>query len=295
MIIRHRPNLLHLFFIVRGSIVMRILPRILVITAMSGLIVMTHRLRPDWLPTFESAPFALLGIALSVFLAFRNNACYDRWWEARKQWGDLVTTTRTLARQSMIINATSVEARNRVLIMAISFTHALNHQLRASEDLETQLTTRSLTDSPESFLEGMQREIIALRSQGILTDIPYSLLDQSIAHLSRIQSGCERLLTTPVPFGYTLLLHRTAYTFCFLLPFGFADSLGWVTPFASALAAYTFFGLDALGDELEAPFSKQPNALPIDALSRQIEINLLQAMGVEDLPPFKKPENFILL
>ncbi|MCB4811204.1 bestrophin family protein [Methylovorus menthalis] len=295
MIIRNRPSLIHLFFIVRGSIVMRILPRILVITAMSALIVLTHRLRPDWLPTFESAPFALLGIALSVFLAFRNNACYDRWWEARKQWGELVTTTRTLARQSMIINATSVEARDRLLQMAIGFTHALRQQLRASEDLETQLTTRSQAGSPESFLEGMQREIITLRSQGILTDIPYSLLDQSIAHLSRIQSACERLLTTPVPFGYTLLLHRTAYTFCFLLPFGFADSLGWVTPFASALVAYTFFGLDALGDELEAPFSTQPNALPIDALSRQIEINLLQAMGVEDLPPLKKPVNFILL
>jgi putative membrane protein len=295
MIIRNRPSLIHLFFIVHGSIVMRILPRIVVITVMSALIVLTHRLRPDWLPTFESAPFALLGIALSVFLAFRNNACYDRWWEARKQWGELVSTTRTLARQSMIMTAASAEARDRLLRMAIGFTHALRQQLRASEDLETQLTTRSLTGSPEAFLEDMQREIIALRGQGILTDIPYSLLDQTIAHLSRIQSGCERLLTTPVPFGYTLLLHRTAYTFCFLLPFGFADSLGWVTPFASALAAYTFFGLDALGDELEAPFSMQPNALPIDALSRQIEINLLQAMGVQELPPLKKPENFILL
>jgi len=31
-------------------------------------------------------PFTLVAIALSVFMSFRNNACYARWWEGRKLW-----------------------------------------------------------------------------------------------------------------------------------------------------------------------------------------------------------------
>jgi putative membrane protein len=98
-----------------------------------------------------------------------------------------------------------------------------------------------------------------------------------------------------VPFGYTLLLHRTAYLFCFLMPFGFADTLGWGSPFAAALAAYTFFGLDALGNELEDPFGNLPNDLPLGALAETIEINLREAMGETNLPALPKPVDYVLM
>ena len=120
------------------------------------------------------------------------------------------------------------------------------------------------------------------------------MLDHTISQMALVQVACERILTTPVPFGYTLLLHRTAYLFCFFLPFGFADTLGWATPFATALAAYTFFGLDALGDELENPFGTQANNLPIVALADTIELNLLEAMHITDLPQAPKPVDYIL-
>jgi hypothetical protein len=70
------------------------------------------------------------------------------------------------------------------------------------------------------------------------------MLDHTINRMAVVQASCERIRSTPVPFGYTLLLHRTAYLFCFMLSFGFADTLGWATPFAVAVVAYTFFGLD---------------------------------------------------
>ncbi|HEY0268294.1 MAG TPA: bestrophin family ion channel, partial [Methyloradius sp.] len=84
-------------------------------------------------------------------------------------------------------------------------------------------------------------------------------------------------------------------TFCFLLPFGFADILGWATPFATALAAYTFFGLDALGDELGDPFGDLPNDLPIGALADTIEINLRESLGETNLPPLPQPVDYILM
>lgn len=97
-----------------------------------------------------------------------------------------------------------------------------------------------------------------------------------------------------MPFAYTLLLHRTAYLFCFVLPFGFADVLGWLTPLLTALVSYTFFGLDALGEELEEPFGLQANDLPIGAYATGVEITLRGALGDTDLPAAPVPVAYVL-
>ena len=107
-------------------------------------------------------------------------------------------------------------------------------------------------------------------------------------------ASCERIRNTPVPFSYTLLLHRTAYLYCFLLPFGLVDTTGFMTPFVVAIVAYTFFGLDALGDEIEEPFGLESNDLPLDTLCRAIEINLRESLGETDLPPPLLPVDYLL-
>jgi putative membrane protein len=108
-----------------------------------------------------------------------------------------------------------------------------------------------------------------------------------------VLAACERIRLTPLPFAYTVLLHRTAYLFCLLLPFGLADTLGWFTPVLAGAVAYTFFGLDLLGDELEEPFGTAPNDLPLLALARTAERNLLEALG-EPQPESLQPVDFVL-
>ena len=105
---------------------------------------------------------------------------------------------------------------------------------------------------------------------------------------------CERINSTPIPFTYTLLLHRTAYLYCFLLPFGLVDTIGFMTPFVVAIVAYTFFGLDALGDEIEEPFGKDANDLPLTAICRTIEINLRESLDDDQIPEPLTPLNFCL-
>ena len=90
-------------------------------------------------------------------------------------------------------------------------------------------------------------------------------------------------------------MHRTAYVFCFALPFGLADALGWAAPFATAFVAYNFFGVDTLSEELEEPFGLLPNDLPIRALATTVEINLREALGETDLPPWPQPVNCVLI
>lgn len=301
MIVRNRPTLLKLFFILRGSVIQRIFPQVLFVFALSALVVWAHRVDPGLVPSVNSGPFALLGIALSVFLGFRNNACYDRWWEARKDWGQLIFTARDLARQTLIL---AEAERQRLLDITIAFGHALVCHLRPGSDVGRPLGRlpahlaagyKASRNGPDFLLREMGRILAGLRGTGTISDFQWAQLDGTLGRMSAMLAACERIRNTPVPFGYTLLLHRTAYLFCFLLPFGFADALGWATPFVTALVAYTFFGLDALGDELEEPFGVLPNDLPIVALAETIEINLREALGETDLPPLPQPKNYILM
>ena len=110
-------------------------------------------------------------------------------------------------------------------------------------------------------------------------------------HETAWETGGEIARETTIPFAYTLLLHRTATLYCFLLPFGLVDTVGFMTPFVVAIVAYTFFGLDALGDEIEEPFGLAAHHLPLGAICRTIEINLLEALGVRDLPEPLMPVN----
>jgi ion channel-forming bestrophin family protein len=277
------------------------------VATLSAAVVSAYTFRPDWLPRFDGGPFALLGITLSIFLAFRNNACYERWWEARKIWGEFVLTCRSLGRLSVILDelggGVSV-TRQRLLKYGIAYAHALLVQLRPDSSrqvLQAMLPADLLQavntsrNPPEAILRGMQQLLVQALRQQKIDVIQFQMLDELVQRMAQAQASCERIQNTPIPFGYTLLLHRTAYTFCFLLPFCFANTLGWATPFVTALAAYTLFGLDALGNELEEPFSLGANALPINALTEVIEIDLKEALNEIYIPPSPLPKDFVLM
>lgn len=293
MIIRKRPSALALFFIVRGSVVQRIWIQVLGVALLSAAIVAAHRHFPDQVPSFGQAPFALIGIALSIFLSFRNGASYDRWWEARKLWGDVILAARDLARQTLILDERPGQIsgeRRRLLEGVITFAREAVRLLRG----QPPLLEGAPHNPPDAVLQAIGAELAALLRAGRLTDIQFSLLNDTVGRLSHALVGCERMVNTPLPFSYTLLLHRTAYLFCFLLPFGFADVLGWGTPVAVALVAYTFFGLDTLGEELEEPFGLLPNDLPIAAYATVVEITLREAMGDADVPAMPVVRDFVL-
>ena len=140
MIVRDKPNAFKLFFLVRGSVVPKILSKILFITVLSGLVVWLQYWQPQLFSENKLTPFVLFGAGLSLFLGFRNNASYARWWEARQQLGQLVVESRSFARQVMSFveadkGAVSVAEINtnqqRLVYLAIAYNHALRHRLRA--------------------------------------------------------------------------------------------------------------------------------------------------------------------
>lgn len=298
MIVRQKLHVFRLFFTLRGSIVQEIYKQLLVITLLSSLVAGVQYYYPGFFPSYSTAPFTLLGIALSLFLGFRNNASYERWWEARKQWGQLVVDARSLARQvnSFMEQDTEsgVQTQRRLIYLTIAFTHALRHQLRQSsawEDIDRYVDPEHHADlrkaqNPAAFvLRLMGKKVGYARQNKLLSGFLVQSVDERITSMTGVLAACERLQNTPLPFAYTLLVHRTTYLYCFMLPFGLVSSLGIVTPLVCAVIAYTFFGLDALSEELEEPFGLSTNDLPLMAISRSIEIDLLEALGETSLPP----------
>lgn len=297
MIIRPRPSLLILFFILKGSIILRIWGQLAAVGLLSAVVVIAHRHAPNLIPSVNPTPFTLIGIALSIFLSFRNSACYDRWWEARKLWGQTIQTARDIARQTVVLDEGLAEAspeRREILMTIIAFGHAAVKQLRRDTSSQAAGEPAPLVNPADAILHKAAALVGRLLRQSRIAPVEALALNDSLGRLTQALVACERLANTPLPFAYTLLLHRTAYLFCFILPFSFADSLGWATPLAMMLVAYTFFGLDALGEELEEPFGLMPNDLPISAYATTIEIHLKAALGETDLPPAPVPVDYVL-
>ncbi len=304
MILRPRPGPFGLLFALRGSIIPRIAGRLAVVTLLATLLTLADLRWPHWFPQVTAGPFTFMGLALSIFLGFRTNTCYARWWEARGLWGRLVIATRDLAREALALFPEDAALRRRLLLRLIGFTRGLAAQLRG-EDAVAALrpflpeaeaaALPGLRNPLQAALRACATDFAAARRAGVIGDVLYARLDGHLTALTEAQTGCERIQNTPTPFAYWLLLNRTAWLFCLLLPFGFVGTLGLATPAVVAILAYTFFGLDELADELEEPFGRAANDLPLDAMARLVEIDLREALGEQGLPAPLTPQRYVLL
>lgn len=106
----------------------------------------------------------------------------------------------------------------------------------------------------------------------------------------RVARGCERIANTPVPFAYALILQRTVYLFCTLLPLALVSDLHLMTPFVSAFISYAFLSWDSIAEEMEHPFGTHPNNLALNAICTTIERNLMDITGQSPLPPLPVPD-----
>ncbi|RKG73471.1 bestrophin family protein [Corallococcus terminator] len=298
MIVRPRLHWLRMLFVWRGSVVPRILWRLGFFLALSCLVV---AMGP---PSFrlEPGPLGLVGVALAIFLGFRNSTAYDRFWEGRKLWGSLVIVSRSFTRQALTLPTPALtrDERRGVCDRLSALALTLNHQLRQTQADVTTLSSGvrehvlRAEHRPARVLMGLAEWLSEQRRQGRLSDLLVTSLDENLNRLSEVLGGCERIAATPIPYVYSVMLHRTVYLYSLLLPFALAGGLGWATPLVSVFISYTFIALDTVTAELEDPFGTEPNDLPLDALTRHVERAVLELAG-EPLPPALQPdERFVL-
>jgi putative membrane protein len=304
MIQRKKENWFRMLFVWHGSVLPQLLPRLFVLTVLSVGIVYLNGTLYHYKVPLNPAPLTIFGIALALFLGFRNNVSYDRFWEGRKLWGALLNDSRSLARQAITLTNYRADGSeiDEFVHMLIAFTYALKHQLRKTDAIED-LESRLPGPLAERIAPARYKPIMLMREMGLwiqkarngqhIDAICQAAMDENLNKLSDIAGGCERIASTPIPYTYKVLLHRTVYLYCFLLSFGLIDSLGWFTPLITVFIAYTFVAFEAIADELEEPFGTDPNDLALNAMSRMIETTLLEMLG-KPVPDYPKSDDYLI-
>ena len=288
MITKKKTNWFRMLFEWNGSVLPQLLPRLSILFTYSMLVVYFREDLLSYNIYINPAIFTLFGIALAIFLGFRNTVSYDRFWEGRKLWGALLNDTRSLARQAhtLVEGNDYNKERTHFIHLLTALVHALKHQLRqtdADSDLKRLLSYsnddnkfKNFVFKPIMILKELGAWVNKAKLSGRIDSITQANFDLNLNKLSDIVGGCERIASTPIPYTYSILLHRTVYIYCFLLPFGFVESTVWITPFVIVFIAYTFVALEAIADELEDPFGIQPNDLALEAMSEMIEKTLAE-------------------
>lgn len=306
MIVRPKLHWLRLVFVWHGAVLHNILFRLLLNLAMSIVAVLSMPQFEVWNLHLSTAPFSLIGIALAVFLGFRNSASYERFWEARKLWGILLVTARSLLRQAQTLTGRAPDdpAVKEFTALLVAFAYALKHQLRntpATTDLARQLPPAQAQRIAAAqypcvlLLREMGRWVQAQHATGRLSDIRVQSMDNNLNELTLCHGGCERIASTPIPYAYSVLLHRTVYVYCTLLPFSLLSSVGVLTPLISVFISYAFVALDSIASELEEPFGTEPNDLALDAICVSIERTLLEMCDARELPELMHPDAHFVL
>jgi putative membrane protein len=285
MIVREHPSSLQLFFVTQGSVVPEILGKVITVVLLSVIVLLVDQ-HAVTLPHISIGAMGIFGVALSLFLGFRNNAAYDRWWEARKLWGSIIADVRNLGRHMCVFVGKGPD-QEHILSCAVAFTHLHRGFLRNVDvrgDIvdwigpEKSAAMIACKNPADAALRSMADQIGKLIEKEAISGFGQMTISQTLSSLAMSQAGCERIATTPLPFVYSLLVRRTTYLYCWLLPFALIESTSWFAPVFAAVVAYVFFGLQAVTNQLELPFRNVQNGLPLDAMCRTIEISVSEAL-----------------
>ncbi|HPN67966.1 MAG TPA: bestrophin family ion channel [Saprospiraceae bacterium] len=222
----------------------------------------------------------LLGFAISMLLVFRTNTAYDRWWEGRKLWGTLVNISRNFAiKVNNYLPTADLNNRQFFKQLIVAFPESLHKHLQLEKtrlelDEDAHPEIPDFYDShhaPMQIVDTMQKKISQLYNQKIIDGYQLMILDKEVATYMDICGACERIKNTPIPFTYSSFIKKFIFIYTFTLPFGFAFTLGY---FAIPIVMFIFYvlaSLELIAEEIEEPFGKDVNDLPMGKMSLTIK------------------------
>ncbi|SFI40616.1 bestrophin family protein [Planctomicrobium piriforme] len=272
-------------------------------------------------------PISMMATALAIFLGFKNNEAYGRWWEARKIWGLAVNYSRAWARQVLTLmdspEAEHVELsefQKQLIYRHIAFIHALRIFLRSTSSFPQEETAdepvsarndyrecrpfidddefkqMKRSDNPPEVLMQMQgRGLQQARRRAWVSEYVLIQLDQTLVEFNNVQGRAERIKKTPLPRPYSYFQRVIVHVLGTLLPFGLVANMGWLMVPLSFVVSFVFLALDLIGSRTEDPFENRVDDTPLSAISRTIERNMREALGEKDLPAPLEPERGVLL
>jgi len=239
----------------------------------------------DFQPTM--AMHSLLGIVLGLFLVFRTNTAYDRWWEGRKLWGALVNSSRNF---SMKLNAClskeNHEEREYFSKMIPNFIFAMK------ENLRTGVQFAELDPPDDSFFNDLKkykhkpnriaamlyRRVNELYTEKKISGDQLISMDKELKDFIDIIGACERIKNTPIPYSYMMFVKKFIAIYIITLPLGFVTLSGYMTIPIVVLVSFFLLSVELIAEEIEDPFGRDISDLPLDELAGKMRENIREIL-----------------
>lgn len=233
---------------------------------------------------------SLLGIVLGLFLVFRTNSAYDRWWEGRKLWGLMVNNTRNFSfKINSFLPKDDIENRNFFSKMIYNFAYSVRENLRQGVDLTKLEPVGDDFLSKFSGIKHVPNKVSAMLYDRVnqlyqdkkITGDQLFMIDKELKEFSDILGGCERIRNTPIPYSYSMYIKKFIFIYIVTLPFGFVTQTEYITVPIVVLISFVIFSVELIAEEIEDPFGRDINDLPTDELTAKIRDNVNEILHTE--------------
>ncbi len=234
--------------------------------------------------------FSLIGVILSLFLVFRLNSAYDRWWEGRKLWGRLINDSRTFALNLDALLPENDRKRRKFFVRNLAnFSNALQWHLRDemkmdefihinkryAEDLE------AVNHKPNKIVSFMYVEVQHMYEEKTITDFDKDRLMGTLEKFIDILGACERIKKTPIPFSHSTFIKMFIMIYLTILPFGLVDVFEYLTIPTVMIMGFALLGVEVISEEIENPFTMEANALPLASMGDTIREGAYEILHIK--------------
>lgn len=261
----------------------RLIPAMIGIGVFTALVVTFEIYVLHWSYKNITIIHSILGFVLSMLLVFRTNTAYERWWEGRKIWGDIVNNSRNL---TLKLNAylTHENDIQQITLLIINYNYVLKNHLRGSAisenffQLDEALKTELLDAKhpPNVIAKHLHEKIHALFKAGSISEAQLIVLNNELSSFTNNCGACERIKKTPIPYSYSIFLKKIISLYVFTIPFAFGPDFKYVTIIISIVVLYVFASIELIAEEIEDPFGNDDNDLPLETICNNIKSNLLE-------------------
>lgn len=218
-------------------------------------------------------------IILSLLMGFRNRTAYERWWEGRRLWGQLVNDSRNLAIKLAAYVPKDVLKHSGIVNLMVAFPIALKRHLRSDHrsvhdlpGLELEITN---TDHLPIYVAGkIVSNVTEFHRTGHLTEMMFRNVDSHLNAMLDVCGACERILNTPIPFSYKTMLRTGLVLHLIIAPWYTLSSMDLKGIPVLLLVCFFLLGLELIDSHIEEPFGHDEDDLDLERYAETIGVNV---------------------
>ncbi len=225
-----------------------------------------------------------LGVVIGLLFVFRINSSYERWWEGRKLWGQLVNDLRNLSIKARELALIDPEESLLFSQLLTGFAKSLKDHLRGTENHEYipelyRHELESVKHVPLTIARLVYKRIRTWNRVGKLSDIDMLQLDSHARGLMDVCGACERIMKSPISGTYKVVFRFGIVLFAIFTPWLLVPENHQLTTIMTILSIYFVIALEFLAIELEHPFGTSINDLPLESICDTIDSSVKEILN----------------